>query len=238
MCVQDVIQALQLSALAYKDIQPVFPDGQLTVINDPVSEVQCYLRKSGNVLSITFRGSNSEKDWKTNLTFWKKTIPYGNTASPIRVHTGFLKAYKTPAVRGKIHSMITDDIFQIRITGHSHGAALAILCGVDLEYNFPARDYEVIVFGAPRIGNRAFATSYNKRVFKTLRVENGNDIVTKVPFAAWGYRHVGIPIHTGAPRIPGVFSCEDHRPQSYYSHLFTQFAPQGCSQTPERQFAG
>jgi hypothetical protein len=38
------------------------------------------------------------------------------------------------------------------------------------------------------VGNRAFAKSYNRRVFKTLRVENGNDIVTRVPpaFSASG----------------------------------------------------
>jgi hypothetical protein len=186
MTAQDMIRAMELSGLAYNSVQPEFPETRLTVIDDPKTGVQCYIRKKGRCLVITFRGSNSLLDWKTNLTFWQKTVPYGNITSKIRVHTGFINAYKSPKVRRAIHDMITDEIDQVRVSGHSQGAALAILCGVDLQYNFPKKDFEVIVFGAPRVGNRAFAQSYDKRVFKTLRVENGNDIVTKLPFAFMG----------------------------------------------------
>lgn len=219
MQMSDVIHAMELSGLAYREVQPVFPYDSLTVIDDPKTDVQCYLRKKDSCLTITFRGSNSGEDWKTNLTFCKKVIPYGNTASKIRVHTGFLEAYKSPNVRNVIHKKMTCDVQKVKISGHSQGAALAILCAVDLEYNYPERDYEVILFGAPRVGNRAFQKSYNKRVFKTLRVENGNDIVTKIPPAIMGYRHVGVGIHIGRPRIPGLFSFKSHYPQAYYKNL-------------------
>lgn len=218
MQMSDVISAMELSAAAYHRIQPVFPGGALMMVDDPQSDVQCYLRWQGNSLTITFRGSNSGQDWKTNFTYKKKVIPYGNTQSKIRVHSGFLEAYKS--VRNTIHDVITRDLTQIRISGHSQGGALAVLCGVDLEYNFPDRDYEVIVFGAPRVGNLAFKKSYNKRIFKTLRVENGNDIVTKVPFAFMGYHHVGAAVHIGSPRIPGLFSFTAHYPHEYYKNLF------------------
>ncbi len=220
MQVSDVINALELSAAAYRNIQPVFPGGSITVIDDSASGVQCYLRKKNGCLSITFRGSNSLQDWKTNLTFHKKVIPYGNTGSKIRIHNGFLQAYKSPAVRNTIHRMISGDIFQVKISGHSQGAALAILCAVDLQYNYPDLDYEAVVFGAPRVGNRAFQQSYDQRVFKTLRIENGNDIVTKVPPVWMGYRHVGICIHIGTPKVLGLFSFKCHYPQSYYRNLF------------------
>lgn len=225
MTKNDVIQALELASVAYKNEQPSPPQGRLTVIDDPHTDIQCYVRQYGRHLSITFRGSDSLKDWKTDLTFWKKTIPYGNFISKIRVHTGFINAYKAPSVRDTLHGFITDQIKFVHIAGHSYGAALAVLCGVDLEYNFPYKDYEVFLFGCPRVGNAAFKKSYNKRVFKTLRVENGNDIVTKVPFALWGYRHVGIRVHVGPPRIFGAFSFEEHRPQSYYSHVFCNLLP-------------
>lgn len=220
MQASDVINAMELSAAAYREIQPVFPGGSFFVIDDPKTDVQCYLRKKNGCLTITFRGSNSCQDWKTNLTFRRKVIPYGNNESKIRVHTGFLEAYKSTAVRNNIHSVISNDIYQVKISGHSQGAALAILCAVDLEYNYPEIDYEVILFGAPRVGNRAFQKSYDKRVFKTLRIENGNDIVTKIPFVFMGYRHVGIEIHIGTPKIPGVFSFKSHYPQAYYKNLF------------------
>jgi triacylglycerol lipase len=219
MQMSDVIRAMELSAIAYRNIQPVFSYDSLTVIDDRKTDVQCYLRKRDGCLNITFRGSTSGEDWKTNLTFCKKVIPYGNTASKIRVHTGFLEAYKSPNVRNVIHKKMTCDVNQVKISGHSQGAALAILCAVDLEYNYPERDYEVILFGAPRVGNRAFQKSYDKRVFKTLRIENGNDIVTKIPFAIMGYRHVGVGIHIGRPRIPGLFSFKSHYPQAYYKNL-------------------
>lgn len=223
MQMSDVISAMELSAIAYQKAQPVFPCDSFTAIDDPKTDVQCYLRKRDGCLNITFRGSNSGQDWKTNFTFCKKVIPYGNTASKIRVHTGFLEAYKSPAVRNVIHRTMSCDVHQVKISGHSQGAALAVLCAVDLEYNYPDRDYEVVLFGAPRVGNRAFQKSYDKRVFKTLRIENGNDIVTKIPFAFMGYHHVGIGIHIGRPKIPGFFSFKSHYPQSYYTNLFKLF---------------
>ena len=225
MKMSGILKQMELSALAYQEVQPAFPAGSLVVIDDPQSDIQCYLRRRDGCLNITFRGSNSEKDWKTNLAYQKKTIPYENTASKIRVHKGFINAYKSPLVRDVIHRQITNNIYQVKITGHSQGAALAILCAVDLQFNFPDRDYEAVVFGSPRVGNRAFQKSYNKRVFKTMRVENGNDIVTKLPFIFMGYRHVGMKLHVGMPRLPGVFCAEDHYPQAYYINLFRKNLP-------------
>lgn len=220
-----LIYAMELSALAYKEVQPEFPRETLIVIDDGSTGVQCYIRKSPGLLLITFRGSNSAQDWDNNLTFWKKAIPYDNPSSDIRVHAGFINAYKSPNVRGRLHNLMTPDVASVRIAGHSQGAALALLCGVDLEYNFPTRDYQVSTFGCPRVGNRAFQKSYNKRVPKTLRVENGNDVITKIPFACWGYRHVGAKLHIGPLRLPWVYSFEQHRQHAYIAHLFQKYAP-------------
>lgn len=219
----EIIKSLELSTCAYRDIQPYTAHTCTAMIDDTQSEVQCFLRRSGDVLWITFRGSDSSKDWLTNLTFWKKTIPYDNTDTKIRVHTGFINAYKTPAVRENILAAITDGIHYIKISGHSQGAALSVLCAVDIQYNYPDRDIEVTLFGCPRVGNRAFMLSYNKRVDKTIRVENGNDIVTKVPFAFMGYRHVGAKIHVGALRHPFHFSAHDHYQHEYYSRVLNKF---------------
>ena len=142
----------------------------------------------------------------------------GNTDTKIRVHSGFLKGYKS--VRDTLHGKIPRDSCRIRITGHSLGAALALLCAVDIQYNFKNADIEVFLFGCPRVGNKAFVRSYNKRVFKTLRVTNGNDIVTKLPPVIFGYHHAGINIHTGMLSLPFAFSFEEHRPENYYKSLW------------------
>ena len=197
----DAIQAMELAGLAYQNSQPEFPWCTLDIIDDSSTGIQCCLRRWEDTLYITFRGSNSAQDWKVDLNFWKKCIPYNNVNPKIRVHTGFIDAYKHPNIRPRIQRSVTPDIRCVKITGHSYGAALAVLCAVDLQYHFPHKDYEALLFGCPRVGNRAFQKSYNKRVFKTLRVENGNDIVTKIPPALWGYRHVGAKLHIGPPRF-------------------------------------
>ena len=219
---KETLELLTCSAIAYQQIQPRQEGIRLVVIDDRPTDVQCYLRFYGRKLLITFRGTNSCKDWMHDFAFWKKCIPYGNTQSPIRVHTGFLNAYKSKGVRGEIHKLITDDIESVTVTGHSYGAALSVLCAVDLQYNFPDKHVQAAVFGCPRVGNKAFASSYNKRVFLTLRVENGNDIVTKVPFAFLGFRHVGIRVHCGTKRLPLVLNPLDHYPQRYYQNLLQQ----------------
>ena len=218
----EIIKSLDLSTSAYRDIQPYSECICTAMIDDPSSEVQCFLRRQKDILWITFRGTDSLKDWATDFTFWKKTIPYDNMGSKIRVHTGFINAYKAPSVRDRILQSITHDIHYVKISGHSLGAALSVLCAVDIEYNYPDRDIEVVLFGCPRVGNKAFATSFNKRVNKTVRVENGNDIVTKIPFSFMGYRHVGAKLHIGSFQMLGCFSAHDHYPHEYYSAILNK----------------
>lgn len=217
-----IIHAMELSGTAYAEQQPTFEASRVITIDD-AKGVLCYLREKGSLLEITFCGSNGPGDWKTNLTFSKQIIPYGNTTSPIRVHSGFLAAYKRPIVRDTIHSQVKPNIQTINISGHSQGAALAVLCAVDLQYNFPTCNISAFLFGCPRIGNHAFQKSYNQRVFRTVRVENGNDIVTKVPFLIMRYYHVGSRVHIGVPRLPFIFSAKDHYPHLYYQNLIKRF---------------
>ncbi len=220
-----IMQSFDYAVAAYRDVQPYSQHTSVIIVNDPIFDVQYCMRRQGDVLTITFRGTDSPKNWVIDFAFWKQSIPYGNTASKIRVHAGFLNAYKSVHVRDQILKAITDDIHYVRINGHSMGAALSVLCAVDIEYNCPGKDIEVILFGCPRVGNKAFKRSYNKRVHKTMRVENGNDIVTKVPFAIMGFRHVGARLHIGSVRIPGLASIDDHYPHQYYSSLFKQYLP-------------
>ncbi len=215
-----IIKMLEYCGMSYVNYQPCVEGEKVVFINDKKTDVQCFLRIVKDTLTIVFRGSDSSKDWKADFKFWKTTVPYNNYSSKIRVHSGFISTYKSPNVRGKIHKFITDDIQKVYITGHSYGAALAILCAVDLEYNFSKKNYEVIVFGCPRVGNNAFKKSYNLRIFKTLRVENRNDIVPEIPFACMGYRHVGARLKIGKSNFLMPLSMKKHRLQEYYSGIW------------------
>ena len=221
----EILEAMDYAAAAYRSVQPHSKHTATTTVDARDFDVHYSLRREADTLAITFRGTDSLKNWIADFAFWKKTVPYDNTASKIRVHTGFLAAYKSAGVRDVILQAVTDDIHYVRVTGHSMGAALSVLCAVDIEYNYPDKNIEAVLFGCPRVGNGAFRDSYNKRVHKTIRIENGNDIVTKVPLAVMGFRHVGARLHAGAPRLPLFLSADDHRPHQYYASLYGQLMP-------------
>ncbi len=218
-----IIKMLEYCGTSYKNVQAQ-TDEKIIFINDRKTDVQCFLRIKDATMTVTFRGSDSEKDCKADFQFWKTCVPYGNFDSDIRVHSGFIGTYKSKNVRGEIHKAIKKyNIKKVVLTGHSYGAALAVLCAVDLEYNFPKNDYEVIVFGCPRVGNAAFCRSYNLRVFKTLRIENIGDIVTMVPFSFMGYKHVGACLRIGEKSDKSFFkmpSLKAHTLQRYYSNIW------------------
>ncbi|MDD3766884.1 MAG: lipase family protein [Eubacteriales bacterium] len=216
----DLLDMVEYAALAYAKHPPYDPHGPTQMFSVDRVGAQFLIRKKDCELQIAFRGTDTLRGVLTDIRFWKKTIPYGNTKTPIRIHSGFLDAYTSSGVRDVIHSFMGDDVSKITVVGHSYGAALAVLCAVDLEQNFRNREYTAVLFGCPRVGNGAFVRSYNRRVFNTFRVENANDAVTKLPFALMGYRHVGIKLHVGFPRCFGIMSVRNHNLKNYYSQIW------------------
>lgn len=47
--------------------------------------------------------------------------------------------------------------YNVVVTGHSLGAALASIAGVTLKANFPSTTLKVYTFGQPRTGNKVYA---------------------------------------------------------------------------------
>ena len=64
--------------------------------------------------------------------------------------------------------------FSILLTGHSLGGALATLAAYDIRVslNVPPCQIECYTFGAPRVGNYAFAHDYNQLLPNTWNVIN------------------------------------------------------------------
>ena len=68
------------------------------------------------------------------------------------------------------------------ITGHSLGAALAILTAHDIKTYFDQKPLvTVISFGGPRVGNKSFRLKLEKEGIKVLRIVNSDDVITKMP---------------------------------------------------------
>jgi hypothetical protein len=89
----------------------------------------------------------------------------------------------------------------VLFTGHSLGGALATLAAFDLSHrsssskNKPEK-IAMYNFGSPRVGNKAFATEFNRAVPESWRLVAQNDAVVRVPRLV-GYCHVGHAVIVG-----------------------------------------
>jgi hypothetical protein len=88
-------------------------------------------------------------------------------------------------------------IAKITVTGHSLGAALATLLGLDVGLNSGCGNTGVYTFASPRVGEMMFHHIYESVVPHTYRVHNRSDIVPKVPL--FPYEHVGIDLELISP---------------------------------------
>jgi phospholipase A1 len=110
------------------------------------------------------------------------------------VESGFLSLYTSKSNSiPSLQEMVRNEIERIlktykgknlsfTITGHSLGAALAILTAYDIKTYFDKKPLvTVISFGGPRVGNRSFRLKLEKEGIKILRIVNSDDIITKMP---------------------------------------------------------
>ena len=107
-----------------------------------------------------------------------------------RVHRGFARALRAvwPAIEERLGHL---EAPRLLITGHSLGAALAVLAA-SLQ-----QACELYAFGAPRVGDAAFAARFDG--IAVHRVVNCCDLVCRVPprhIVPWcRFAHVGAPVY-------------------------------------------
>jgi predicted lipase len=76
--------------------------------------------------------------------------------------------------------------YTVKATGHSLGAALALLTAMDLKNKgIPTLVYN---FGQPRVGDPKFTSCVASKV-PTERVTHLKDTVPHIPYESWGYLH-------------------------------------------------
>ncbi|EEF50250.1 triacylglycerol lipase, putative [Ricinus communis] len=151
---------------------------------------------------ISYRGTATCLEWLENLRATLANIPDANseteTSGPCScgpmVESGFLSLYTSRTAMGpSLQEMVREEIqrllqsygdepLSLTITGHSLGAALAILTAYDIKTTFRSAPLvTVISFGGPRVGNRSFRQHLEKQGTKVLRIVNSDDLITKVP---------------------------------------------------------
>jgi hypothetical protein len=136
--------------------------------------------------AVVFRGTHNLENWMSNLD----TSPV-SWDGPGQVHKGFRDAFKP--VWKPLVQLLNELSCPVFYTGHSLGAALAMLAAVK---HPPAALY---TFGSPMTGDRPFVDALNG--IPVYRVVNNRDIVTQLPPPILGFRHAG-ELHTLSPDLP------------------------------------
>jgi predicted lipase len=131
---------------------------------------------------VSFRGSSDLSDWLADFdaipTAYLPLTGFGEVA------TGFQAVYRT--VRNSVATNLAAagaGCDNILITGHSLGAAVAVLAAPDIFRDMPPNTIEprLITFAGPQVGLTNFATAFNKLIESCFRVVNYLDIVPLVP---------------------------------------------------------
>jgi triacylglycerol lipase len=133
---------------------------------------QCHLAFNQDFAIVAFRGTQPDEwedifdDGRFGLASWQNG----------RVHAGFKKAFKRiePKLRDALRTHAPNR--PVWMTGHSLGAALAVLAADTIETQ------GIYTFGLPRVGDTIFVGHYNQRFSgRSFRYVNDVDVVTHVP---------------------------------------------------------
>ena len=175
------------------------------------------IRRQGSALYLYFASSEGVADWRSNLDFPAAAYKrHGKTV--FSAHRGFLAAWRVaePAIA---EAVADPTAASLTVVGYSHGAALGVLAH---EYAWYHRKdlrprLSGVGFGCPRVIFGGAATRLSERWETFTVVRNIDDIVTHLPPAAFGYRHVGRLLEIGAR---GRYSPIDaHRPENILREL-------------------
>ncbi|KAL5561795.1 hypothetical protein UlMin_031542 [Ulmus minor] len=219
--------------------------GYVAVSNDETSK-----RLGRRDITIAWRGTVTRLEWIADLMDFLKPISGNKIPCPdedVKVESGFLDLYtdkdekcrfckysareQIVAEVKRLIEMYPNEELSVTITGHSLGAALAILSAYDIAetgINVTAEGrvvpVSVLSFSGPRVGNVRFKERLEWLGVKVLRVVNVHDVVPKAPGflcnervpsivmkltegLPWSYSHVGVELeldHKNSPFLKPV----------------------------------
>lgn len=189
-----------------------------------------FLLESNQYMLIILRGTVAPVEWINNGLVLQKEFflepELINKESPLSVHGGFLDIFKM------VYTSLSDNFKLIEkstkpliIAGHSLGGAVAQLLALKIHTLQPT----VFTYGSPRVGNQAFATTFNQLIKKSIRYVNGFDPVPALPpklvieAGKEIYKHTKKEVNIYA----GIKKLDDWKqithPDVIYSHLPTTY---------------
>lgn len=171
----DFVTDLELaksSNYAYTGVSAFTDYNETTEFNNEPTGTKAYIAVDHvrKIAILAYRGTEKEKkDIKTDVKFLKESY------KGIRVHRGFLKAYKSVEndINKSLNKLPVD--YKIYATGHSLGGALACLAALFNERKID----KITTFGQPRIGNKTAAKRLTEMNYN--RYVNHADAVPRAP---------------------------------------------------------
>jgi triacylglycerol lipase len=151
---------------------------------------------------VAFRGTDDFDDVLTDLDIVPEE--YALLSGFGHVHTGFQTVYQL--VRGSIVANLATACTgcdQILVTGHSLGAAMAVLAAPDIYLNMPPNIQPgLITFAGPRPGLCDFAKAFGNVIKSCFRVVNFLDLVPCLPPLFYVQVGTQIEVDSGGPIDP------------------------------------
>ena len=153
----------------------------ITPLNNKKSDIQGFIAKKKNDLYIVFRGTSDVRDGLRDIDFELVNYPSSKSIfSKPKVHKGFYTGYLS--VKEDIVKALSKMNFEsLYITGHSMGAAMAVICAFDLTMQFRYDEKTILyTFGCPETGNDPFVNRFKKTIKTSFRIVNDEDIIPKI----------------------------------------------------------
>lgn len=164
-----------------------------------------------DTLILSFHGSDDIQDWIDNFSYEMVKFIFDKS---IKVHKGFYENYNN--VLEKVIDVAKDFKGKILLTGHSLGGAIATLIALFLKSNLNNQNIDLITFGTPRVGNKAFSKKVNELFPNALRIVYRRDIVPHLPTLFIGYVHNEGLLHFNKPKFNCfIYSIKDHASNLY-----------------------
>ena len=174
---------------------------ELFVLTNASTDVRAFLgvfRRKGasdDRIVLSVRGTESLENWIENLKLYR--TDRAMSCSGCRVHSGFYDVWASlqPSLMQQL-----DAVRQrypnapLTLTGHSLGAAVAILGGYILERDLSIPVQAVYTFGSPRVGNAAFASTHPVGGGRQWRITHHRDVVPHLPEKLLGFRHTATEV--------------------------------------------
>lgn len=138
-----------------------------------------YIIESDTTIIITFRGTQTEREWLADFDI--QTIKFPYVSKECFIHEGIFKIYQSCRDTILTHLNKLSPEKEVLITGHSLGGALSTLLTLDSIHSTKFTNIQHCSFASPKVGDIHFKKLFHNTVTSSLRFVNIYDLIPLLP---------------------------------------------------------